>query len=299
MILNHTIMKKNYFTSFQKPWRFLATLLFLFLCCGFMANAQPIIIDGNPADWGEVFNNPPSNVLSTFVVDLKRPDGTDNQFTSGSKDFSDAPGMTWSYSQVGDKVEITNAGVVIWKDPDTGDDYMYFMGDRLSTNGSAEIGFWVFQNGTAPVPMPPPPTSSSNFAPDKQIGDILLLFTFTQGGRVPNLEIYKWKGTTFTGEARLEMLQNVPLDMADAYVSNPTAESLPYYVVPTYTDDVYGKWEACNKEKKICGYYYDGSFVEGMINLTGLNLELDLCGATFLTRAFARSTILTTTMRGT
>ncbi len=272
-------MKKFYGTCFTKTWRLILSTLFLMLCCGFMANSQPIVINGNPADWGTVFRTLPPGVLSTFVVDLKRPDGTDNQFTQGAKDFSEANEMAWSYSQVGDKVEITNAGVIIWKAPN-GDELMYFMGDRLSTNGTAEIGFWVFQNGTAPD------VSTMAFKPIKQIGDILILFTFTNGGRVPNLEVYEWLGTAGrTGVDRLRMLTGLTDDKAIAIVSNPSVDPSATgkrYPVPTYNDPVFGNWVACNKEKKDCGFYYDGSFVEGMLNLTKLGLKINLCHATFL-----------------
>ncbi len=235
-------MKKKYCYLFKKPVFFLGGILCVMLWCGYSATSQPITVDGNPEEWPGVLVDP--SVISTFVVDLKQLDGTDTQFTSGAKDYSSAREMVWSYSQVGDKNEITNAGVVVASI--NTDNIMYFFADRFSTNGSAEIGFWVFQNGTAPVDMP----EGKYFAPEKELGDILILATFTQGGRVPNLEVYEWMGTDpYTGVDRLQIIS--PLDTADAYafVSDP----LDYYPVPAYNDEDYGLWEYCNKENKDCG----------------------------------------------
>uniref|UniRef100_UPI003217A83B SprB repeat-containing protein n=1 Tax=uncultured Draconibacterium sp. TaxID=1573823 RepID=UPI003217A83B len=272
-------MRNNYAKC--RRWCSYLLLFIGALLYSFTGNAQ-ITIDGDPEDWGNVFIN--QTMMATFVIDEKQPDGTDSQFTEGTKDFDDAPQMIWSYSQVSDKNEITNVGVIVEIDA-SGDEIMYFMGDREATNGSAEIGFWVFQDGTAPREAPywdfyPPKVPRTS----TQSGDLLILFTFTQGGRVDNLEVYEFLGTSFTGVDRFDLIATQSTADIDAYVSNPGKGN--FYPVPDITGSPYygggDVWNYYNKNIKDWDKYIDGSFVEGYVNLTDLELEVDLCGANFL-----------------
>jgi hypothetical protein len=76
---------------------------------------------------------------------------------------------------------------------------MAVAGDRLVNNGDAQIGFWFFQNGTAPVVTQP--GNIQNFAPPKKVGpgaivgDILVLADFTGGGRDAGVTVLEWVGT--------------------------------------------------------------------------------------------------------
>jgi hypothetical protein len=228
-------------------------LLLAAMMLHFTAVSQIITVDGNPSDWPAVLANQP---IATFVVDT--PQDADNQFTQGTKDFDNASEMTWSISPVGDKVNLVNGGATII------DGWLYFFGDRTSSNGSAQIGFWVFQNGTSPGP-------GTGFSPNKTPGDLLVLSEFTNGGGVATIKVYRWLGTG-SGTSRLE---EVPLTEAQA-LAMVSANSTGY-PVPDYPD-----WEYCNKENKDCGIYYPGSFFEGAVDLTGLLTPEQLCKATFL-----------------
>jgi hypothetical protein len=228
-------------------------LLLAALMLHLAAISQTITVDGNPGDWPAVLANQP---IATFVVDL--PQSTDNQFTEGTKDYHNGDEMVWSISPVGDKVNLVNGGAAII------DNWLYFFGDRTSSNGSAQIGFWVFQNGTSPGP-------GTGFSPNKTPGDLLVLSEFTNGGGVATIKVYKWLGTG-SGTSRLE---EVPLTQAQALASvSANASGFP---VPNYPG-----WEYCNKENKDCGIYYPGSFFEGKVDLTGLLTPEQLCKATFL-----------------
>jgi hypothetical protein len=228
-------------------------LLLAAIMLHFSAISQTITVDGNPGDWPAVLMNQP---IATFVVDF--PQSADNQFTQGTKDYDNAAEMTWSISPVGDKVNLVNGGATII------DGWLYFFGDRTSSNGSAQIGFWVFQNGTSPGP-------GTGFSPNKTPGDLLVLSEFTNGGGVATIKVYRWLGTG-TGPDRLE---EVPVNQAQA-MAMVSANSTGY-PVPNYPG-----WEYCNKENKDCGTYYPGSFFEGAVDLDGLLTPEQLCKATFL-----------------
>ena len=273
-------MEKNYTRC--KRWCSYLLLLFGALLISFISNAQLLEVDGNPADWEYVLNNPDAVKAVSFVVDLKTAEGEDNQFTTGAKDYSAAPDMGWSWSQVNDKNELTNAAVAIIEE--NGQRNMYFFTDRFSTNGSAEVGFWVFQNGTAPR------EPEMDFYPEKEIGDLLILATFTNGGEVDDIELYQYMYPGNAKEAKFDKLTSTPGVNACAFVSKPSLDQTIasqnakgdwYYDLPNYSG-----WEICNKEAKDCERYYDGAFFEGCINLTWLENEgfkpIKLCGGTFL-----------------
>ncbi|QIA07036.1 T9SS type A sorting domain-containing protein [Draconibacterium halophilum] len=262
-------MKKNY-THFKR-WYCYLLLLFGALLFSYTGNAQ-ITIDGNPStisgEWVDVFTD--GNIISSFVIDAKRLDGTDNQFTGGTKDYDLATGMYWEWGQVSDKDELTNAAVAVINDT------MYFCTDRNSTSGSSEVGFWVFQDGTAPYEAGITPgfenEDKNAFFPAKVYGDMLILAKFTEGGRVPNIEVYQFDPSQKGKKRLIEATV-----FAEAEVSSAT------YLVPDYSDPVTGlNWnEYEHKDTKTSGNYYPGSFFEGRVDLLGLPIGIDLCGAWF------------------
>lgn len=241
-------------TQTWKTMRYLMLLIAVIMLISFPGISQTITIDGNPSDWPAVLTNQP---IATFVKD--KPQNNDNQFTSGTKDYDLASGMLWSYSPVGDKVNLVNGGAAII------DGWLYFFGDRTSSLGSAQIGFWVFQNGTSPN------ETNFGFSPEKTPGDLLILSEFTNGGGVATIKAYRWLGSG----SGVNRLQEIPLTQAQALAMVSANSS--GFPVPTYPD-----WEYCNKEKKDCGFYYQGTFFEGKVDLTGLLTPEQLCNATFL-----------------
>ncbi|KJF41881.1 T9SS type A sorting domain-containing protein [Draconibacterium sediminis] len=262
-------MEKNYTRC--KRWYCYLLLLFCALLFSYTGNAQ-ITIDGNPSttpgEWVDVFTD--GNIISSFVIDAKRLDGTDNQFTGGAKDYDLATGMYWEWGQVSDKDELTNAAVAVINDT------MYFCTDRNSTSGSSQVGFWVFQDGTAPYEAGITPgfenEDKNAFFPAKAYGDMLILATFTEGGRVPDIEVYQFDPSQ-KGKKRL----------IEATVFAEAEVSSAMYTVPDYTDPVTGiNWnEYEHKDTKTVGDYYPGSFFEGRVDLLGLPIGIDLCGAWF------------------
>ena len=213
--------------------------MFLFLWAGLSANAQ-IIIDGNPSDWNSVTGLP----TYTYVADAWGK-GTDNQFTQGSKDFMFAKDLRWSVGQVSAKTDIANAAVVMIGCK------LYFAGDRLSTNGDANIGFWFLLGGTAPQINPV--TGAYDFAPEHMVGDILVIADFTKGGTVSTITVYKWVGSGGAfGGGTLDLVSDIDASVAQNNVNPHPIPDGWSYITPNYPTN---------------------AFYEGMIDLCSMNLD--------------------------
>ncbi len=104
------------------------------IACSSQLLAQPAI-NGDPSDWTTVLRN------RSFVTAFKRDanNTNDNQFTTGSHDPSLISTWGWSEGNTNNKGDITNAGAALIGSS------LYFFGDRTSTNGSADIGFWFLK----------------------------------------------------------------------------------------------------------------------------------------------------------
>ncbi len=234
-------------STFKWGLRFVA-LLFAVLLHSVGTNAQTITIDGDPSDWNTVTG------LPTFVhvVDAWNV-GTDNQFTQGSKDFMLGADQRWSLSPVSNKTDIANAAAVI-----IGCN-LYFAGDRLSTSGNANIGFWFYRNGT--TPQINPVTGAKDFAPEHVVGDILVIGDFSNGGTVSLVTVYKWVGTGGAfGGGTLDLVSEINASVAQ---NNVYSHPIPIgwsYIAPDYPTN---------------------SFYEGFVDLCILPLD-DYCFSSFL-----------------
>jgi hypothetical protein len=71
------------------------------------------------------------------------------------------------------KDEIENAMAALYEV--SGDQHLYFAADRFANNGSADFGFWFFRNEITLNP-------DGTFDGVHEVGDVLILGTFTQGG---------------------------------------------------------------------------------------------------------------------
>jgi large repetitive protein len=181
-------------TRFASSVTVLLTLFLLFFVstnvsaqCGTCGTPTgTIVVDGNPCDWRNANLSLIPGIIRSYQADPFGNGVLDNQFTEGSKDFLPASDLRWVIGQTKAKNDIANAAVAIYNG------VLYFAGDRTSNNGDAQIGFWFYLNGTAPVVQP---DGTQNFAPEHAVGDILVLADFTGGGATANVSIYKWVGT--------------------------------------------------------------------------------------------------------
>lgn len=217
-------------------------------------NAQ----DGAPAgdDWATIHAGTDSALATTGIV--SDPAGQ-TIFTGGStKDDLDISGWLHSTGSVPDKNEITNAYAAAYDDG--GDLAVYFGLDKFSVNGNSNVGFWFLQN-SIPEPLP----ANGTFGISHEVGDVLVLSEFTNGGDVAGIAVYQWVGSGGDTNGTLDLLAaDDNADCTDAGhdpdacgVSNQgnAAIDSPWPYTP--------KSGAANK-------FARGAFFEGGVNLTSL-----------------------------
>ncbi len=112
---------------------------------------------------------------------------TDDIYTGGStKDDLNTTGWKWTTGSVPDKDNIEHAFAVSYDK--NGHAFVYFGLDRYANNGDAFTGFWFFKGGVGPV-------AGGTFSGAHQVGDLLVLANFTNGGGTSTVELYEWVGS--------------------------------------------------------------------------------------------------------
>ena len=127
--------------------------------------------------------------------------GVDNIFAGNEKDFFFTSNWFWKLGTAKDKNEIANGAAMLVSAVDTGSvgagtldhltgNFLVFAGDRTSNSGAAQIGFWFFQDGTAPIIAA---GDVHTFSPEKHglpaPGDLLVLADFSAGGRLATVTV--------------------------------------------------------------------------------------------------------------
>jgi uncharacterized repeat protein (TIGR01451 family) len=112
---------------------------------------------------------------------------TDNIFTGGgSKDQQPIANWAWKTGAVPDKDNIEHAfGAAYQKD---GHSFVYFGLDRYANNGDAFTGFWFFKGKVGPI-------AGGGFSGSHQVGDLLVLSNFTNGGATATIQLFEWVGS--------------------------------------------------------------------------------------------------------
>src|SRR5919106_59369 len=135
-------------------------------------------------DWSNIFANTDSAFASTGIISDPAPQSI---FTGGgSKDDLDIPQWKHKNGNVPDKDNITNAYAAAYSLG--GETYVYFGMDRFDTSGSANVGFWFFQDDVAPA-------ADGTFSGEHEVGDLLVLSEFDQGGGGVTIKVFEWVGT--------------------------------------------------------------------------------------------------------
>jgi uncharacterized repeat protein (TIGR01451 family) len=112
---------------------------------------------------------------------------TDDIYTGGAtKDDLNTTGWKWTTGSVPDKDNIEHAFAVSYEQG--GHTFVYFGLDRYANNGDAFTGFWFFKGGVGPV-------AGGTFSGAHQVGDLLVLANFTNGGADSTIQLYEWVGT--------------------------------------------------------------------------------------------------------
>ena len=175
---------------------------------------------------------------------------TDNIFTGGgSKDDLNIPSWAWTAGSVPDKDNIDHAFAAAYEEG--GDTFIYFGLDRHANNGDAQVGFWFFKSGVGT-------NADGTFSGTHQVGDLLVLSHFTNGGAVSTIELYEWVGTGGDTNGTLDLIAtgNIctgapAIDKACA-IANTTTVNAPWPYTPKFGD---------------AGSFPAGSFFEGGVNL--------------------------------
>ena len=239
---------KNYFLfSFRTVILSLITVL-----SGSMFFAQNITIDGKTDDWAAALNG---NPIKVFVRDAN--DTNDDQFTQGSQDPDPISAWGWVNGNTNDKGDISNAAAVLIGNR------IYFSGDRTAINGSAQIGFWFFTNGTKK-------NANGTFSPQHSVGDLLVLSNFTNGGGAVQLRIYKWVGSGGSDGSL-----NLIATNTNAFVNNS------YQPTPVYPGWTYQGKNVPSVGTPAPNTYATGSFFEGYVDISP-GSEISPCFSSFI-----------------
>jgi hypothetical protein len=141
-------------------------------------------------DWSNIFAGTDSAFTDTGIVADPAPQTI---FTGGgSKDDLDIPQWKHKNGSVPDKDDITNAYAAAYTSG--GDTYIYFGLDWFAVQGSSNVGFWFFQDDVAPIPGTPV-GSTSTFSGEHEVGDLLVLSEFDEGGGGVSIKVFEWVGT--------------------------------------------------------------------------------------------------------
>jgi len=187
----------------------------------------------------------------------------------------------WANTSVPDADQINDGYAIKFVDPAAESDgkkhqFLYFGADRFATNGSKDFSFWFFQNpvracGAAGAPQPPTCTAGTfvtdaGLPAEHRVNDILISGTFTQGGAVTTVRVFKWvgsggdtNGTLNTGPVGPDCVPGGSQDLCNT-VNNTTVSSPWAYV---------GK-AAIPSNPQV---FYTGAFMEGGIDLTAAGLQ--------------------------
>ena len=180
-----------------------------------------------PYDWDSLFNiqpgAAPGNALGTvtgpkavlpdgFVAADFQKDfgntgttfltGDNTVFATGSKDELDIP--DWQCGQdnnVNSKTDIINGFAALMEDGD--EEIIYFGLEKDVDNGSNNVGVWLLQDPEVGCTSA---GGNTDFTGEHQVGDILIVSAFTNGGGVSNIDVYQWDPATTDATNPLDLL---------------------------------------------------------------------------------------------
>ena len=144
-------------------------------------------------DWDIIYhtwkgNADPASVSDALLFIADKFGNVDDSFTGGTtKDKIDLPSWKWTDQIRPGQNELVNAYAAVYPDTATGDTIIYFGADRFDTSGDANLGFWFYQDQVDAVPGSP----AGSFTGQHRVGDIFVLSTFTKGGDISTIQVYR------------------------------------------------------------------------------------------------------------
>ena len=207
----------------------------------------------------------------------------------GSKDVRDVSQWKHTDGSVPDKDDLTNAyaaSYLVDTDGDMDDEQViYFGADRFANDGDAAMGFWFFQNQITTVDT----TTPGTFSDVHELGDVLVISDFSQGGVVSTIQIYEWVGDKNGDDDNLigdpAFKTNGPLQLI--FTGAPSLADGVFAIVNA--DPETAPWDY-EPKAGVAGTFPMNSFFEGGINMDRFGLAG--CFASFL--AETRSSTSTT-----
>jgi hypothetical protein len=202
-------------------------------------------------DWDTVNAGGGSAVARTGTVSDPAPASI---FTGGgSKDGIDISSWKHKDGSVPDKDNITNAYAAAYNV--NGDLVIYFGADRFANDGDAQLGFWFFQQNVTLNP-------SGTFNGTHEVGDVLVLANFSQGGSVSTIQVLEWVGTGGDqGGGTLQLLLTANGAQCGPSLSGETVCAI------TNPGPTAAPWPYTPKQG-VSGTFPPVSFFEGGINIT-------------------------------
>jgi hypothetical protein len=160
----------------------------MLLSSSLIAQIVPKVDDGDPGNWPAALNDA-LNTKKTFARDINEfnfgDSHKDDGYTQGTSNNQRVEEWRWVFGNTNDKGDIENAGSILIGTK------LYFFGDRSAFNGTAELGFWFLLDEVGPTGTGATP--GSPFSGTHKNGDLLILNTFTSGGRAATPKIFMWK----------------------------------------------------------------------------------------------------------
>lgn len=245
--------------------------------------APPFQLDGNavhdepghpPGDDWDLVNDSGGTPLAKTGLIVDRPEPTFAQFTGGgSKDQLDITSWRHRSGTPPAKDDLTNAYAAAYTNEDNGHFILVFGMDRYDTSGDAQLGFWFLQGAVQPV-------AGGTFSGAHAINDILVLVNFSNGGSTPNIEVFRWNGTTAVpvpGSAGQVLCTSgfIPLGQNHCGITNSASVEAP--------------WNYENKDVGVTSQFPPGAFFEGAVDLTALNINA--CITNFLAESRSSTSI--------
>jgi Bacterial Ig-like domain (group 3) len=256
----------------------------------FQIDGDVLLGNGTGDDWQLLFTFPggaPSGAGSATSRSYVTDPSPQSIFTGGgSKDQLNLNQWAWKNGSVPDKNDVTNAFAATYTDS-SGNHRLYFGADRLANNGDAQIGFWFFQSVVKLASNGSFVDSSGNPA-THEVGDILVLSNFTQGGTLTNIQVLVVTAVNADSSVSLQTLVAGsagttracdPTGNACAATNGAATASLD----PAYTP----------KFGSTSGQYPPVSFFEGGLNLSALGLGGE-CFPSFLVETRSSQSISAT-----
>lgn len=239
-----------------------------------------------PDDWNTLNCDGGNALVKTGVIH----DGLGTSiFTGGgSKDPEQLGSWKHKNGSVPDKDEIINAYAAKYLGSPSGDNILVFGADRFDNSGTAFIGFWFFRDSVfaaADGRFRKGPLASDALS-SHQVGDILILIEFTNGGAIATAKVFEWVGTggSESGGTLNDITGTAPAGSVFS-ISNSAAQSIPGSC---------SAWDYTPKGGAPGGPIPVNAFFEGAINLDAFPALAGACFSSFMVETRSSASVTAT-----